>query len=34
MHEFSVYASLEFELFIPYWEIGPHLERLISHCNL
>ena len=32
-YEFSVYAALEFELFIPYWEIAPHLERLIVHCN-
>ncbi|KAI8843199.1 hypothetical protein BJ741DRAFT_590257 [Chytriomyces cf. hyalinus JEL632] len=29
-HEFSVYAALEFNLFIPLWQIMPHLERIIE----
>ncbi|KAJ3222539.1 hypothetical protein HDU81_009819, partial [Chytriomyces hyalinus] len=29
-HEFSVYAALEFNLFIPRWQIMPHLERIIE----
>ena len=29
-HEFSVYAALEFTLFLPLWEIMPHLERIVD----
>ncbi|KAJ3131664.1 hypothetical protein HK101_004689, partial [Irineochytrium annulatum] len=28
--EFSVYAELEFTLFVPPWEVMPHLERIIA----
>ncbi|KAL2913366.1 hypothetical protein HK105_207111 [Polyrhizophydium stewartii] len=28
--EFSVYAALEFTLFLPLWEIRPHLDRIIQ----
>ena len=28
--EFSVYSALEFTLFIPLWEIMPHLERILA----
>ncbi|KAI9350035.1 hypothetical protein DFJ73DRAFT_832846 [Zopfochytrium polystomum] len=28
--EFSVYAALEFTLFLPQWEVLPHLERIIQ----
>jgi hypothetical protein len=27
-NEFSVYTALEFSLFLPIWEIGPHLNNI------
>jgi len=27
-NEFSVYCELEFSLFLPIWEVGPHLSRV------
>ncbi|KAJ3216327.1 hypothetical protein HDU67_009678 [Dinochytrium kinnereticum] len=29
-HEFSIYVELEFNLFLPLWEILPHLDRVIE----
>ncbi|KAJ3108883.1 hypothetical protein HDU97_010155 [Phlyctochytrium planicorne] len=29
-HEFVIYAELEFNLFLPLWEILPHLDRVIE----
>ncbi len=31
--EFQVYAALEFTLFLPYWDIAPHIERILSQRN-
>ncbi|KAI8611431.1 hypothetical protein BC830DRAFT_1068812, partial [Chytriomyces sp. MP71] len=28
--EFAVYAALEFNLYIPLWQLVPHLERIIE----
>ncbi|KAJ3119006.1 hypothetical protein HK100_000482 [Physocladia obscura] len=28
--EFSVFAALEFTLFVPLWQIMPHLDRIIE----
>jgi hypothetical protein len=30
-HEFSVFADLEFDLFVPTREFMPHFERILSH---
>lgn len=30
VHEFSIYAALEFTLFLPLNEIVPHLERILE----
>ncbi|TPX34203.1 hypothetical protein SmJEL517_g03102 [Synchytrium microbalum] len=29
-HEFQVYAALEFNLFLPAWEIYPHMQRILQ----
>jgi hypothetical protein len=26
--EFVVYTELEFGLFLPFWEVGPHISRV------
>lgn len=28
-NEFSIYAALEFSLFVPAWEISSHIERIL-----
>ena len=28
--EFAIYSALEFSLFLPYWDIASHMERLLA----